>query len=67
MREWEFRLFESDGMLPVELPTIPGASLAGLNIANDESRIAFYATSGKMPRDLFYYDSTTHPGSSQGR
>ena len=30
-------------------------------MSRDESRVAMYATSGKMPRDLFYYDFTRNP------
>ena len=51
-----YKLFETAGMKPVDLPKIEGASLASLTIADNEDRFAMYATSGKMPRDLFYLD-----------
>ncbi|MEL6104826.1 MAG: S9 family peptidase [Planctomycetota bacterium] len=51
-----YKLFETEGMKSVELPAIEGASLASLTIADSEDRIAMYATSGKMPRDLFYFE-----------
>ncbi len=51
-----FKFYEYSGMRSIELPSIPGASVTSVTIASDESCIAMYATSGKMPRDLMYYD-----------
>ncbi|MEO1524529.1 MAG: S9 family peptidase [Planctomycetota bacterium] len=50
-----YKLYETDGMKPVELPAIAGASLGSVRLSDREDRLAMYATSGKMPSDLFYY------------
>ena len=57
----EIKLFEYESMTPVAMPSIAGAGLASLSISDDESSAAMYATSGRMPRDLFYYDIENEP------
>ena len=51
----EYRLFEAATNQPVKLPEVEGGSLAGLNFSDDEEHISMYVSSGRMPRDLFYY------------
>ncbi len=51
----QYRFFESTSGKAVELPTVEGGSLAGINLSDDEKHMTMYASSGKMPRDLFYY------------
>lgn len=48
-------MYEYPSMKPVELPTIEGASLGSVSVSRDESCIAMYATSGRMPSDLFFH------------
>ena len=52
----EYRFMEAANNKPVELPTIEGGSLAGISLSDDEKHCCMYVSSGKMPRDLFYYD-----------
>lgn len=54
-------LYEYPSMKKVELPSIEGASISSTTFSRDESRLAMYASSGKMPGDLFYYDFTDTP------
>ncbi len=49
----EQRLYKTATMEPVTLPDLPDADLTGLGIARNESALAFYASSSKMPGDLF--------------
>lgn len=49
-------MYEYPSMKQVKLPEIAGASVRSMGISRDEKRAAIYATSGKMPSDLFYYD-----------
>ena len=52
----EYRFFDTATNQPVELPAIEGGSLAGIGISDDEQHFCMYVSSGKMPRDLFYYN-----------
>lgn len=49
----ELRLFETDGMQPVTLPEMPNAEISSVSISPDETRMAFYASASRVPRDLF--------------
>lgn len=49
----ELRLFETDGMKPVALPEMPDAEISSVRISPDEKQMAFYASSSRVPRDLF--------------
>ena len=40
----------------VRLRELPDAEISSVSISRDEDRMAFYASSSKMPRDLFVYD-----------
>lgn len=52
----ELRLFETEGMKPVPLPEMPDAEISSVRISPDEKRMAFYASSSRVPRDLFVTD-----------
>lgn len=54
-------MYEYPSMKPVELPEIAGASLSSARLSDDDSCLAMYGTSGRMPSDLFYYDFTDKP------
>ena len=54
-------LYEYPSMKEVKLPEIEGASISNTSLSRDESKIAMYATSGRMPSDLFYYDFANQP------
>lgn len=43
-------------MKEVKLPNIEGASVSSLDISDDETVATMYATSGRMPSDLFFYN-----------
>ena len=52
----ELRVYEADSMTQVDLPKLPDAEIQNVTLSRDESRMTFYASSSRMPRDLFYYD-----------
>ncbi len=52
----EQRLYKFDGLQPVALPELPGADVTSLDLSDDETKIAFYASSSRMPGDLFVAD-----------
>lgn len=49
----ELKLFETATMTPVELPEMPNAEISSVSISPDETKIAFYASSSRVPRDLY--------------
>lgn len=49
----KLQMFETDGMTPVELPEMPDAEITSVSISPDETRMAFYASASRVPRDLF--------------
>ena len=57
----KLRLFKYPSMELVDLPEIKGAAVTSTSLSRDETQIAMYATSGKMPRDLFYHDFSDKP------
>lgn len=52
----ELRLYDATTLTPIDLPQLPNAEISSVKIAATEDRMAFYASSSKMPRDLFAYD-----------
>lgn len=52
----ELRIYDAVSLSPVELPQLPNAEISSVAIAQTEDRMAFYASSSNMPRDLFVYD-----------
>ncbi|MDX1382597.1 MAG: S9 family peptidase [Thermoanaerobaculia bacterium] len=51
----ELRLYETESLTPVELPSLPDAAdISAVVLASNERDVAFYASSGRMPRDLFH-------------
>ena len=52
----ELRLYDAATLTRVDLPQLPDAEISAVKIAATEDRMAFYACSSKMPRDLFVYD-----------
>jgi dipeptidyl aminopeptidase/acylaminoacyl peptidase len=52
----ELRIYETATMAPIALPQLPEAEISAVAIAPTEDRMAFYASSSRMPRDLFVYD-----------
>ena len=49
----EVRVYDAATMQPVALPTLPDADITSVAFAPDDSRIAFYASDSRSPRDLF--------------
>jgi dipeptidyl aminopeptidase/acylaminoacyl peptidase len=47
------RLFEAASMKPVQLPRMPSGVVRGIKLSRDESTIAFYASDGSVPDDLW--------------
>jgi len=54
----ELRVFEAAGMKPVELPTLPGADITGVNFSPDSTLMSFYAEAAG-PRDLYVRELKT--------
>ncbi len=52
----ELRVYDAATMTPIQLPELGSADITSVTISRDESRMAFYASSARMPRDLFVYD-----------
>ena len=52
----ELRLYDAATMEPIELPDMGEANISSVSISRDESQMAFYASSSRMPGDLFVYD-----------
>ncbi len=50
----ELRLYETATMERVSLPELPDAEVGTVAIARDDKNLAFYSSSGRMPRDLFH-------------
>lgn len=50
----KLRVFEAATMKPIELPSIEGANIGGFGISRNEEHVVMYASSDKMPSDLFY-------------
>jgi hypothetical protein len=48
----ELRLYDAATLTPIDLPQLPDAEISAVKIAATEDRLAFYASSSKMPRDL---------------
>ncbi|CAN5135005.1 S9 family peptidase [soil metagenome] len=49
----EVRVFAAATMQPVRLPTVPNADVTSVTFSPDDSRVAFYASDARTPRDLF--------------
>jgi dipeptidyl aminopeptidase/acylaminoacyl peptidase len=47
------RMFEMPGMEEVELPATPGLDITSVSLSDDESTMAFYASSARSPRNLY--------------
>ena len=52
----ELRVYEAATMTPVDLPDMPDVEISSVNISRDEQHMSFYASSSRMPGDLFYFD-----------
>jgi len=52
----EIRVFRTASMQPVELPELPEAEVTSVEFSPDESRIAFYASTPRSPRNLYVSD-----------
>jgi dipeptidyl aminopeptidase/acylaminoacyl peptidase len=60
-------MYDYPAMTPVDLPSIEGASFGSVSISRDESQIAMYASSAKMPSDLFYHALSDKPAKRLSR
>jgi dipeptidyl aminopeptidase/acylaminoacyl peptidase len=49
----ELRVYTAADLKPVVLPTVPNAEISSVSISRDESWMAYYVTSSRVPRDLF--------------
>ena len=49
----ELRLHKAADLSPVALPTVPNAEISDVVLSRDETSMAYYVTSSRVPRDLF--------------
>jgi len=49
----ELRLYDPATMERRELPTLPGAEITSVGFSPDETRMAFYASTSRTPRNLY--------------
>ena len=47
------RLFDAATLRPVQLPGMPSGLVRGITLSRDESAVAFYASDGSVPDDLW--------------
>jgi dipeptidyl aminopeptidase/acylaminoacyl peptidase len=52
----ELRVYDAATMAPIDLPDLGEANISSVSISRDENLMAFYASSSRMPGDLFVYD-----------
>ncbi|HMB89631.1 MAG TPA: S9 family peptidase [Rhodothermales bacterium] len=57
----ELRVHDAATMEPIDLPDIGGADITSVTFSDDEEHMAFYASSARMPSDLFAYDFEGEP------
>ena len=55
----EIRVFEMPGMRPLEMPRVPDASVANVEISRDGRWMAYYIESGSAPANLYVRDLKT--------
>lgn len=51
----ELRMYNAKAMQRVELPKLADANITTVGISRDEQTLSFYASSSRMPRDLFVH------------
>jgi dipeptidyl aminopeptidase/acylaminoacyl peptidase len=54
----ELKVYNPDTMEKLKLPELPNSEISNVYFSDDEEHMAFYASSGKHPRDLFYMKLT---------
>ena len=54
----ELRVYDAETMEPIALPAMSDAEISSVSLSRDEQHMAFYASSSRMPGDLFYYTLT---------
>lgn len=55
----DLRLHELPSMRRVPLPSLPKGEPSSVSLSGDESRMAIYLSSSRIPRDLFYHEIGT--------
>ena len=55
----EVRLFQTAGMQPVQLPSLPAADVTSIEISRDGRKMAFYADTSRSPSNLYVSDLQT--------
>lgn len=49
----EIRVYDAATMVPVTLPELPEAEITSVGFSRDESKIAFYGSTARSPRNLY--------------
>ncbi|MEM9555043.1 MAG: S9 family peptidase [Acidobacteriota bacterium] len=52
----EVQVLDTETFEPIELPALPNAEITGLSLSKDETRMLFWASSPRTPRDLYVFD-----------
>ena len=52
----EIRIWDAATNKQISIPGLPAGDITGVNISDSESKMSFYVSSSKSPRNLFVYD-----------
>jgi dipeptidyl aminopeptidase/acylaminoacyl peptidase len=63
----EMRLYEAATMRQVELPKLPDAEITGVRLSRDSRRMAFYASTGRAPSNLYVVNLGNPNAAAVGR
>ena len=55
------RVLDSTTLAPVQIPGAPSGTIRGISLSRDDSAVAFYASNGSVPNDLYAGPMTTGP------
>ncbi len=61
------QVFDVEKDQPVELPVIDGASISSFGISDDETQVAMYVSSDRIPSDVFVFDLTAEESATPAR
>jgi dipeptidyl aminopeptidase/acylaminoacyl peptidase len=50
------RMFEMPAMTEIEFPPMPGLDVTSVNVSDDETTLAMYASSSRSPANLYVYE-----------
>jgi dipeptidyl aminopeptidase/acylaminoacyl peptidase len=57
----QIQVYDTETMIPLELPEIPEGDISSLQISDDETKVAFYLSASRQPRDPYIWDLEGEP------